>query len=60
MIRGNPVPGFPQAPSAARSSEPTPSAVLEMRPTPFAPGGKSMNRLSPPVSEYSRPRRPQR
>jgi hypothetical protein len=50
MSRGNPVPGFPQTPSAARRSEEVPST----------PEGKRMNPLVPQVSEYSRPRRPQR
>ncbi len=50
MIRRNPVPGFPQAPSAARSSEPTPSA----------PADTGSNRPVSPSHECSRPRRPQR
>lgn len=38
----------------------TPCAAPGIGPTPFAPGGKSTDRLFPHVSEYSRPRRPQR
>jgi len=47
-------------PSAARSPKATPSAAPGIGPTPFAPEGKSSNRFVSYVSEYSRPRRPQR
>ncbi len=50
MSRGNPVPGFPQAPSAARSWEPTPSEPAET----------GSSRPVPQSHECSRPRRPQR
>jgi hypothetical protein len=50
MSRGNPVPGFPQTPSAARGWEPTPSAPAE----------EGLTRAVSPSHECSRPRRPQR
>ena len=48
--RGNPVPGYPRAPSAARGWEPTTSAPAET----------GLTRSVSPSHECSRPRGPQR
>ena len=50
MFRGNPEPGFPRTPSAARSTGVPPSAPAETGST----------RSVSPSHECSRPRRPQR
>lgn len=59
-FRGNPEPGFPRTPSAARGRGKTPSAARSPKAALSAAGESRTNRLLPQDSEYSRPRRPQR